>query len=277
MTTSPTIYLALRSAAEWLFSARGFSGAHLVHKLLPPGHEFLSIWCFSSIGSDSMIGIWQCGIYVYFATACFVLCRVCGCGRSSTLLALSLAAVTPTLLAHILTTYSDIFAAGVFASALAFAVIAGRDPRRIHLLGLALSCGALLAAKLPTPVLIVAALAVFAAQHAIHRIAFGRFARSIVFVLLVALALGGYWYLRNYLLYGNPFYPFRMHFAGLTLDTDSTRRPRSWSTQRPNGQCLLHQSRLPPVDYDRRKVRMHHATRETPRSDFEDSWKLPGI
>jgi hypothetical protein len=183
----------------------------------PQLSEFLSIWCFLLLGRDSMIIIWQGGIYLYFVTACFVLCRACGCTRTGTLFGVSLAAVTPTLLAQILSSYNDVCVAAFFSAALAFAVIAGRDSRRIYLLGLALSCGGLLSAKLSTPLLVGVAIGVFIAQSVTQRFRPVALLWSIVFVILIATALGGYWYTRNTLLYGNPLYPFVIHFAGITF------------------------------------------------------------
>jgi hypothetical protein len=145
------------------------------------------------------------------------------------LFALSLAAVTPTLLAQLLTTYNDVFVAAFFASALAFAVIAGRDPIWINLLALALSCGALLAAKLSAPLLIVAG------ASGVLRSTGDTAIRSWKACEVDRIrssrrlgARGGHWYLRNFLSYGNPFYPFRIHFAGLSLPAKYL--PANWST-----------------------------------------------
>ncbi len=189
----------------------------LAMNCFPQISEFLSVWCFSLFGTDSMIIVWQIGIYIQFVVACVVLCRSCGCTRTSSLFGLCLRAVTPTLLAQMLTSYNDVCVAAFFAGALAFAVIAGRDPRRMNLIGLALSCGALLACKLSMPLLVCVALAIFIIQSAINRRASAELMRPLTFVLVIVVVVGGYWYIRNLLYYGNPLYPFKIQFAGISL------------------------------------------------------------
>jgi hypothetical protein len=183
----------------------------------PQATEFLSIWCFALLGTDAMVGLWQSGIYVHFVLASVVLCRACGCGRNSTRFAVGLAALTPTVLGQILTTYNDLFIAALFASALAFAVLSGRDDNRWCLLGLSLSCGCLLAAKLSSPLLVGIAVLIYLAQAILSGRRAVQLARGLLLILMPAMALGGYWYVRNAVLFGNPVYPFQVDIAGLHL------------------------------------------------------------
>jgi hypothetical protein len=129
--------------------------------------------------------------------------------------ALAFAAV-PIAVIHAGIPYVDGFQAAFWLGAAAFAVAWDKSGRRVHLLLCALAFGLTLGTKstiyflAPLGLPILAAL-VFRSDRRMP------FLRALPWCVLLALAAGGYTYVRNWIEVGNPIYPYALKLGGVKV------------------------------------------------------------
>jgi hypothetical protein len=185
----------------------------------PASPELLTAWPMLLQGSDVLVGLVQIPFVLLGAAAVAGAARTCALSRSASAAAGALFAVTPAVLAQSPTQYSDVMLTGLVLAALhsllRFAATA--DVRRLVVACLAI--GLVLGTK-GTGALWAAALTVTAGLLSILLIRRGRLAPRLGALagsagLLAVTVTGGWWYSRNWVVMGNPLYPFAV--AGRTL------------------------------------------------------------
>ena len=129
--------------------------------------------------------------------------------------------LTPAVLAQAPTDYADVIVAGCVLAALDQLARYVRTGAAARLVVAGLATGLLLGIKgtgiVWAVVLGLTALAVVAWSLRGRRVARGAAARAAAGFLVAALALGSYWYARNWVDTGNPVYPFRAEVAGVRV------------------------------------------------------------
>ncbi|MDX6677760.1 MAG: hypothetical protein QOE31_1812 [Solirubrobacteraceae bacterium] len=209
----------------------------------PGGAELLFAWPVLFLGSDQLVDTVQIAFAVLGALAVAGIARSAGLGRAPAAAAGGLFAVTPVVLAQAPTNYADVIvAAGVLAALHALVRYAATGATaRLVVAGLA--SGLVLGTKgtgiLWAAVLAIAALALVVVRA--RRSPAAGLARAATAFLAGCLALGAFWYLRNWIDTGNPLHPFRVEVAGVRVFegplrvadvlTVSDGPPRSWPVE----------------------------------------------
>jgi hypothetical protein len=179
--------------------------------------ELFSVWQYFVTGNDRLIGFWQLGMLAQYLVAVYGLCRELGCSARTALFGTLSSAFAPILLFQTLTASNDLPTCALFATALRFAV--SRSRGWLQRLAVGTSSGLLLSSKLSAGLLCGIAFAAFwlAERSGGRRPGFAGLAKSMAVMGLIAILLGGCWYVRNFRAYGSPFYPFEARFAGFRL------------------------------------------------------------
>lgn len=122
----------------------------------------------------------------------------------------------PIALIHAGVPYVDGFQAGFWLAAAAFAVAWDRSGRRAHLLLFAVAFGLTLGTK-ATLYFLAPLLLPPAVTLALRRDRRGPFLSALPACAALALAAGGYTYVRNWVVAGSPIYPYALKLAGVTV------------------------------------------------------------
>jgi hypothetical protein len=187
----------------------------------PANAELLFTWPVLLLGTDTIVDTVQLGFAVLGALAVAGIARTAGLGGAAQVLAGALFAVTPAVLAQSPTDYADVIVAACVLAALhalaRFAVTGA--PERLVVAGLA--TGLVLGIK-GTGIVWAAALILTATVLIVRWARAGRpprgaTARAAAAFLVACLALGSYWYVRNWIEVDNPVYPFRVEVGSKTL------------------------------------------------------------
>ncbi len=198
----------------------------------PANGELAFSWPLLLSDSDTWVNGVQLGFVVLGAASMAGLARLTGATPPTAVAAGALFALTPVVLAQSSTNYVDVMIAATFLTSLYFMlrflneVFSGRhppsDPPSSGLLvASGLAAGFALGTK-ATGVVYVGAIAlvlVVALGSACLR---GAIVRSTVWAALVAFAVpvvvvGGFWYGRNLVDFGNPFYPVKVELLGAEI------------------------------------------------------------
>ncbi len=184
----------------------------------PANGDLWFTWLFASWGGDRLAKVGQAPFLILAAVAAFGCARALGARRSASLVAACwFASSMPLLLFSFEPNVDTIFVAGYMIAAYFFLQgIHGEGGTPALCLG-ALAAGEALGTKavgvvFVPPLLALAAAVVLLGSQARRT----KIAQSLV-VLLVPLVTGGYWYICNALLTGNPLYPLEVRVLGHTL------------------------------------------------------------
>jgi len=195
-----------------------------IQPYFPKVGELLTLWIYLLGGENKAAFVHLNTVQIPFAFmggwAVWSLAHAFGL-RHGAALALSLYVLTPLVLLQSLTTMVDVIAAAFFLTALAFLVRHLQNRRSLELHLFALAFGLLLGVKftflyLSLPLLVVLLLGVDRREFS-----FGAHIRMIwsrAGTLLLCLLLGGgFWMIRNALVFGNPVYPVRVAIGATTV------------------------------------------------------------
>jgi len=175
-------------------------------------------WLMTTWGGDRLAKVGQAPFLVLASVAAYGCARRLGAGRSASLVATCwFASSTPLLLFSFEPNVDTIFVAGYLMAAFFFLQAAiGEGDTRAYCLG-ALAAGAALGTKAVGVVFIPPLLALAFAALLVQAVgARTKLARALV-ILLAAIASGGFWFIRNALLTGNPLYPLEIRLLGRTV------------------------------------------------------------
>ncbi|MEA2219189.1 MAG: hypothetical protein QOJ35_1815, partial [Solirubrobacteraceae bacterium] len=209
----------------------------------PAGAELEFAWPVLFLGSDALVDTVQVGFAALGALAVAGIARSAGLAGAPAAAAGALFAVTPIVLAQAPTNYVDVVVAGCVLAALHALVRYATTGATQRLVVAGLATGLVLGTKgtgiLWAAVLGGAALALVIARR--RRSGAHGAAPAAAAFLACCLALGAYWYARNWIDTGNPFDPFRVQIGGVRIFdgpsrvsdvlTVSSGPPRSWPVE----------------------------------------------
>ena len=183
--------------------------------------ELESVWSMLLLGNDSLVDAVQLGFVLLAAAAVAGLARSCGLDRAHATAAAAITVATPVLLAQSSTNYVDVMVAAWSLAALHALVrfAATRDLR--HLVPASVAAGLLLGTKGTGIVwgaaLVGSGVVVVAVCRRRGWLATASAVRAASILVLVPVALGSYWYVRNWVQEGNPLHPFHVTIAGVEI------------------------------------------------------------
>jgi hypothetical protein len=173
----------------------------------PANLELVFLFVMAPLRSDALAGIGQIPFAVLAATAIVATVREAGGRRAAALGAALAFLLIPEIWGQVPTAMTDLGLAAGLLSSLPFALRLWRArlPSRADLLVFAAAIGLGVGSKYAGAALSLPFVAI-GAMALVHR---GRRvdSRDGVLAIAVALATGGFWYVRNAVLTGNPFYP----------------------------------------------------------------------
>jgi hypothetical protein len=192
-----------------------------VYSHLPISGDLFSVWAILPFGCDFLLPLVNVPFLVLIALSLFGLARDAGLGRVPATAATSALMTMPVVLFMATESYVELPLWAAFLGAVRFAILAGRTRSTATFAVAALLCGLATGIKTTGPVLVLMVFAI----HAAACTADGRGGRGLLADLgrraaLVAgfvLALGAYTWARNWVLTGNPVYPFPVAIANLQL------------------------------------------------------------
>ncbi|MDN5344290.1 MAG: hypothetical protein PWQ18_401 [Clostridia bacterium] len=218
-----SLYYHLTAAATWLQAGRIVLSPYTIWaNVYPMNTELIFTWIMLLGGSDLLVDLAQLPFALAGGLAVYALARQVGLKQASSTVAAGLFFLTPIVLVQSKTCYVDVAFAGMFLAAYYFAYRYHQQPRRAYLLLAALGGGLTLGIK-ASAAPFVAVIFVFLlaggwqASRQTNR-PFWPYLGFILATFTAALLLfGSFWYLRNWLAYGNPLFPFTFSVLGHTL------------------------------------------------------------
>jgi hypothetical protein len=240
----------LPTVAEWLQTDRlSNSPLNVCCAHYPADGELAFVWQSVFLGNDTLVDTTQVGFAVLGALAVAGLARLAGVTVAGAVGAAALFALTPILLAQSNTAHVDVMATSTFLTAVYFLLRyldhwafarsctggQGTPDARLLLVS-GLGAGFALGTKLNGPLVVVALACVLltrlgsACAH--RRLPLRAALGAVLTFALGALLVGGFWYFRDWVSFGNPVYPFRVEVLGIELFS-GPRSPASALTAPP--------------------------------------------
>jgi hypothetical protein len=187
----------------------------------PANSELVFAWPVLFLGSDGVVDTVQFGFVALGALSVAGIVRSSGLPSPASAAAAGLFVATPIVLTQAPTDYADIMVAAWALAALHSLVRFAATGSRAHLVVAGLAAGLLLGTK-GTGAVWGVALALVALVAAIVLARRGRIprrsaARGFAAFLVACLAVGSFWYARNWIETGNPAYPFEVEPAGIEI------------------------------------------------------------
>jgi hypothetical protein len=187
----------------------------------PATAELMFTWPILFLGTDSVVDTVQIGFAVLGALATAGITRSAGLPGPAAAAAGGLFALTPIVLVQAPTNYVDVIVAACTLASLHALVRFAATGATQRLVVAGLAAGLVLGTKGTGVVwagaLLLAAVVVVVALTRAGRISRGAASRGLAVFLATCVALGSYWYIRNWIETGNPAYPFEVRLAGSTL------------------------------------------------------------
>lgn len=187
----------------------------------PATAELQFAWPALLLGSDALVGTVQIGFAALGALAVAGIARSAGLPARAAAAAAALFAVTPVVLVQAPTNYADVMLAACALAALHALVRFAQTGAAQRLLVAGLATGIVFGIKgtgvIWGIVLTLAALALAARRWRSGAMPGHAAGRAAALFLVATLALGSYWYARNWVQTGNPAYPFRVQLVGATV------------------------------------------------------------
>jgi hypothetical protein len=218
--------------------------------IFPKNIELLFIWNTIFLKDDTIIDLSQLLFTVLGIAAVYSMARKLGIREKSALLAALLFFFTPIVILQSTTNYVDVAVSVLFLVSINF--LLHNSPERLNyhtdrvssentrapLLLSGLTTGILLGSKGSGPLFVIILSSAFFLQEIARHIRWKRDLRGaghenfpapfknhmknslmkyLLFFMLPVLTLGGYWYIKNWLLYGSPVYPMEISLFNVTI------------------------------------------------------------
>lgn len=198
--------------------AQDFSVAFNWSNVYPLNVELNALWIMLLTGNDLLVEAAQV-FYIFLGTlATFGLCRLCGSRDSTSFLMAMLFILTPMILIQMRVAYVDAAFGSMVAAALYLFLKWQKQPEISYALLLGLATGLMMGIK---PNGIAFAAVIFLSFsfwlykfRGTKEIGLGL---QITVIFLAIILTGSFWYLRTFWYYGNPIYPVKIDFPGLSL------------------------------------------------------------
>jgi 4-amino-4-deoxy-L-arabinose transferase-like glycosyltransferase len=225
----------LTAVASWLQGDRILiTPLNLPANVNPMNGELVFLWIGSLTRSDLLIDGAQLAFAMIGAVAVAAIARTIGVSRTGSFAAASLYLLTPIVLAQATTNYVDLALPGLFLAGYAFLLrymvaesrgITG-EPGSSHGslallvlagIGIGLATGSKLSGIMYGSVALLVLVANIVWWRRRTRLAWRACALRLGAFVLPILLLGSFWYIRTWVEYGNPTYPYRVELAGVTV------------------------------------------------------------
>lgn len=214
-----SIWYHLPIAVEWLQTGQILIETPVPYNYYPGVSELVDLWLLMPFRDPILVNLQNWPFVLLAGLALYSLARRAGASLRQavygSLLLISIRAVQVVLL-FISFQDNDLLIAAFFLAAVSLGVAAVDSTNQALLLGEGIALGLLVGTKYSG--LAYAALAV--AIHiflAVSQRKTRRLVSGMLIIALVALLLGGFWYLRNWITYGNPLVPVIVKVAGHTV------------------------------------------------------------
>lgn len=209
----------LVGVATWLqsgtFSVEPFETWSNVY---PQDVEAYFTWLIVFLHNDVLANMGQLVFALGGTLAVIGIARLCGLGRPAAVGAGSLFFLTPILLEQVTTNYVDVAFASLFLISFYFVLRYLREPAFAHLLCFGLAAGLALGSKSSAVSFIAVECVVLVGAALYHRkLTPAYLAKGVALLAFPMLLLGLFWYVRAWVLYGNPIYPFTVSLLHHTI------------------------------------------------------------
>jgi len=210
------------SAAGWIQDGRIHElPYHIWSNVYPHNTELVSTWLLLFLKSDTFID----GLQLIFCfggmLATAGIAKHIGLSKVNAVISGMLFLLTPIVLVQCRTTYIDVAFASMFLISFYFLLRFESERKMVDLFLSALAAGFTLGMKysaLPYTGMVLLILILILLRELLgRRIGSSGFLQGIVLILLPVFVLGTVWYMRNWVLYGNPFHPFTITLLGHEL------------------------------------------------------------
>lgn len=190
---------------------------------MPGGAELLMAFNLMTWQSDMYVSIIQFPFLLLTALAVYQIGRTLGARRLAAAIGAALVFAVPVFVKEIQRSYVDIIFMALVMITLAYALKYWRQPTWVNLALGAMAAGLAAGVRFTAfhfllPVLIFFLLGfIFARQTQPVRRRLWPVVKKIGAFVLIAVIAGGYWYIRNWIITGNPIYPSPLHLGGVTI------------------------------------------------------------
>ncbi len=181
---------------------------------VPCNGELFFLWLILPFREDFLVNLGQLPFLIIGAFSLFGIARTIGISRLISSWACLLFISTPAVIAQIANPYVDIIFTSLFLLSVEFLLLYWKKEKKIMLVLLATSLGLLYGIKslaIPYGLLILFPLAFVPFRR------FGCIAQRLLIPLVGIVTLGGFWYIRNLIVTGNPTYPLTVDILGHTI------------------------------------------------------------
>jgi len=192
----------------------------------PMNTELFWVWLLIPFRQLFHINAAQSVFFVFSVVASYEIFRHCHASRRASLVAASLFGLCPVVVAELAKAYVDVAFGCFFLVALAAVLAFGRAPSAAKAFQIAAAVGLFAGTKIPGVVFTLLVLAPLTAVVLVwtwrrtgpsSRPGAGRIAAVLAGSGILFIAAGGWWYVRNLLLTGNPVFPLNVKVLGATL------------------------------------------------------------
>lgn len=196
--------------------------------IFPKNIELFFLWNIIFLKSDVITDLSQLFFSIMGVFAVYSIAVKLGMERRYAIYSGIIFFFTPILILQSSTNYVDVAVAVLFIIAINFLIIS--KPVRLSIFLSGIVTGILLGSKGSGPLFVgVLLIAIFLREvllylnplklfhHEDRGHLLKRLANYLLCILLPTFLLGGYWYIKNWLLYGNPVYPMEIAFFNITI------------------------------------------------------------
>lgn len=182
----------------------------------PANMELIQAWCMVFPRHDAFVELAGLPWYALGGVAVFGMTRLLGCTRAWAAFSAIMFLSTPCLLMHAVSCKNDIVVSAIYLFVVALILRCWRQPAEasvwmwVGVASLLFGMGVKATMVFLVPGLVVLAgfaLLVTSGARPLVTAAPGRPVGWAVGLMTAAVVLGGYWYVRNWAVFGNPFYP----------------------------------------------------------------------
>lgn len=181
----------------------------------PKGGEMIQAWLPLISHNDMLIELSQVPFVILGILSLYVISRRIGVSQPNAIFTSTLFAFTPIVMHQITTGYIDVMLPSLFYAGIALATQKRITKLDYLLIGFSIS---LLISIKQTAVYLALGILVFLATN-LYTIYGKHYKQYLTPLVLMSLSLpiGAYWYIKNWIIYGSPIYPFGLRVGGIPV------------------------------------------------------------
>jgi hypothetical protein len=183
----------------------------------PRSIEMLDLWTLIYFRNGLFLNIVQFCVTLMGGVAVFGILSGEKIKKSYSVLGALLYLSTPIILAQISTTYTDTSLASIFICSIYFMTRYFKSKSRSDIVYMAILLGVLLGIKYSSIGYYVISVGVFTILQLVSKEKITTVVKSLIFIGVIGLLVGGVWYILNFINFNNPVYPFKISILGHTI------------------------------------------------------------